>query len=73
MTDHLIAPHGGALVNLIASAGRQAELRDGSRHDVDFVLDGGSCPVGVESTIVDCTLEPPQVLRPGGISADKGF
>jgi L-threonylcarbamoyladenylate synthase len=39
--------------------------------DVDFVLDGGPCPVGVESTIVDCTVDPPQVLRPGGISADE--
>jgi L-threonylcarbamoyladenylate synthase len=39
--------------------------------DVDFVLDGGPCPVGVESTIVDCTVNPPQVLRPGGISADE--
>lgn len=37
---------------------------------VDFVIDGGACPVGVESTIVDCTVDPPQVLRPGGISAD---
>jgi L-threonylcarbamoyladenylate synthase len=34
---------------------------------VDYVLDGGPCPVGVESTIVDCTIDPPQVLRPGGI------
>jgi L-threonylcarbamoyladenylate synthase len=34
---------------------------------VDLVLDGGPCPIGVESTIVDCTCSPPQVLRPGGI------
>ena len=34
---------------------------------VDYVLDGGPCPIGVESTIVDCTVTPPQVLRPGGI------
>ena len=34
---------------------------------VDLVLDGGPCPIGVESTIVDCTCDPPQVLRPGGI------
>ena len=34
---------------------------------VDLVLDGGACPIGVESTIVDCTCTPPQVLRPGGI------
>jgi L-threonylcarbamoyladenylate synthase len=38
--------------------------------DVDFVLDGGACPVGVESTIVDCTDDPPQLLRPGGIPAE---
>lgn len=35
--------------------------------DVDLVLDGGPCPVGVESTIVDCTTPSPQIVRPGGI------
>jgi L-threonylcarbamoyladenylate synthase len=38
---------------------------------VDLVLDGGPCPVGVESTIVDCTVTPPQVLRPGGIPTEQ--
>jgi L-threonylcarbamoyladenylate synthase len=33
----------------------------------DAVLDGGPCPIGVESTIVDLTTEPPQVLRAGAI------
>jgi L-threonylcarbamoyladenylate synthase len=33
----------------------------------DVVLDGGPAPIGVESTIVDCTSDPPQLLRPGGI------
>lgn len=37
---------------------------------VDLVLDGGPCPIGVESTIVDCTCSPPQVLRPGGIPTE---
>lgn len=37
---------------------------------VDYVLDGGACEVGVESTIVDCTADPPQVLRPGGIGVE---
>ncbi len=41
----------------------------GSR--VDYVLDGGACPVGVESTIVDCTAIPPQILRPGGIASEE--
>jgi L-threonylcarbamoyladenylate synthase len=39
--------------------------------DVDLVLDGGECPVGVESTIVDCTVDPAQVLRPGAITAEQ--
>ena len=38
---------------------------------VDLVLDGGPCPIGVESTIVDCTVDPPQVLRPGGIPTEQ--
>lgn len=39
--------------------------------DVDVILDGGACPVGVESTIVDCTVDPPQILRPGGIPTEQ--
>lgn len=35
--------------------------------DVDLILDGGPSSIGVESTIVDCTADPPQILRPGGI------
>ncbi len=38
---------------------------------VDYVLDGGPCPVGVESTIVDCTVVPAQILRPGGIPSEQ--
>jgi L-threonylcarbamoyladenylate synthase len=34
---------------------------------VDCILDGGPCRVGVESTIVDCTVDPPMVLRAGGV------
>jgi L-threonylcarbamoyladenylate synthase len=34
----------------------------------DLVVDGGPCPIGVESTIVDCTADPPRVLRLGAIS-----
>jgi L-threonylcarbamoyladenylate synthase len=32
---------------------------------IDFVIDGGKCPGGEESTIVDITSEPPTILRPG--------
>jgi L-threonylcarbamoyladenylate synthase len=36
----------------------------------DVILDGGRSPIGVESTIVDCTTDPPQLLRPGGIPTE---
>jgi L-threonylcarbamoyladenylate synthase len=36
---------------------------------IDYVLDGGPCRVGLESTIVDVSGPAPTVLRPGGISA----
>jgi L-threonylcarbamoyladenylate synthase len=34
------------------------------------VLDGGACPVGVESTVLDLTISPPRLLRPGGVSLE---
>jgi L-threonylcarbamoyladenylate synthase len=37
--------------------------------DRDQILDGGSCEVGVESTIIDCTGAGPRILRPGAITA----
>jgi L-threonylcarbamoyladenylate synthase len=38
---------------------------------IDAVLDGGACPIGVESTIVDLTSDPPQVLRSGAITREQ--
>jgi L-threonylcarbamoyladenylate synthase len=37
---------------------------------VACVLDGGPCTVGVESTVLDLTVSPPRVLRPGGVSLE---
>lgn len=45
----------------------QSDLGD----DIDLILDGGACPIGVESTIVDCTTDPVQVLRPGAITPEQ--
>ncbi|HEX9728974.1 MAG TPA: bifunctional sulfate adenylyltransferase/adenylylsulfate kinase [Gemmatimonadales bacterium] len=57
MTDHLIAPHGGTLVNLVAEAGRTAELKDGSRDwpswdlterqmcDLELLMNGAFSPL----------------------------
>lgn len=34
---------------------------------IDLILDGGTCPVGLESTVVACLDGSPRLLRPGGI------
>jgi L-threonylcarbamoyladenylate synthase len=39
--------------------------------DALHVLDGGACPVGIESAIVDCTRGAPVLLRPGAISTAR--
>lgn len=44
-----------------------AHVRADLGNDVDLVLDGGLCSVGVESTIVDVRQDP-VILRPGGLS-----
>ena len=36
----------------------------------DVILDGGPCQVGVESTIIDCTTDTPQILRLGAITKE---
>lgn len=45
-----------------------AHVRADLGDDVDVVLDGGPCTVGIESTIVDCTRPEPVVLRTGGVT-----
>jgi L-threonylcarbamoyladenylate synthase len=37
---------------------------------IDLVLDGGPTSIGLESTILDLTVDPPIVRRPGGVSID---
>jgi L-threonylcarbamoyladenylate synthase len=37
----------------------------------DLVLDGGATEVGIESTIIDCSSEAPNILRPGIISKEQ--
>jgi len=36
---------------------------------IPWLLDGGACGVGIESTVVDCSDTVPRILRPGAISA----
>lgn len=37
---------------------------------IDMILDGGEVMIGLESTILDMTVSPPMILRPGAITAD---
>jgi L-threonylcarbamoyladenylate synthase len=37
---------------------------------VDIILDGGPCPIGLESTVLDLTSDRPAILRPGGVPVE---
>lgn len=39
--------------------------------EIDGIIDGGACAVGIESTILDLSGEQPQILRPGQISQQQ--
>lgn len=77
LTSQLLGEFGGGLaapsanrfgaVSPTTAAHVAADLGD----DVDFILDGGPCEVGVESTIVDCTVRPAQILRAGAITDEQ--
>jgi L-threonylcarbamoyladenylate synthase len=45
-------------------------VRDELGDQVDLILDGGACEVGIESTIVDLSSGAPVLLRPGRIAAE---
>ena len=73
LIDGLGAPVVGTSANL---SGRPSALTAdevyaqlGDR--IDLVIDGGRCPGGRESTVVDATAEVPVVLREGAISVDE--
>ncbi|KNY28524.1 L-threonylcarbamoyladenylate synthase [Pseudobacteroides cellulosolvens] len=38
---------------------------------VELIIDGGSSQVGLESTVLDVTVNPPMILRPGGITKEQ--
>ena len=38
---------------------------------VDCILQGEPTEIGLESTVVDCTVDPPRVLRPGAVSIEQ--
>jgi len=67
------APIVGTSANLSGkpSASTADEVRTQLGDKVDLIIDGGRCPGGKESTIVDLTGETPVVLREGAISREE--
>jgi len=62
----LAAPSANRFMRLSATRAQHIDPVLASK--LDLILDGGACPVGLESTVLDMTSEPPRILRPGGIS-----
>ena len=67
------APIVGTSANLSGkpSALTAAEVYAQLGDEVDLIINGGRCPGGRESTIVDLTWEPPLILREGAISREE--
>lgn len=64
--DAVVAPSANTFGHVSPTTAQH--VHDDIGHSVDLILDGGSCEVGIESTIVDCTTSPPQIVRPGVIT-----
>ncbi|MGL6200115.1 MAG: L-threonylcarbamoyladenylate synthase [Lachnospiraceae bacterium] len=45
-----------------------AHVMEDMEGKIDMILDGGSVEIGVESTILDMTVRPPAILRPGAVT-----
>ena len=48
-----------------------ADVLEDMNGKIDGIVDGGPCAVGVESTILDLTCDPPRLLRPGGLTLEE--
>ena len=46
------------------------DIKDEFNSKVDFMVDGGNCNIGIESTVVKVTNEIPVILRPGFVTED---
>ncbi|MFM8664416.1 MAG: L-threonylcarbamoyladenylate synthase, partial [Acidimicrobiaceae bacterium] len=69
LDDAIVAPSANRFGKVSPTSARHVAEDFGN--DVNVILDGGECSIGVESTIVDCTTNPPQILRAGAITAEQ--
>jgi L-threonylcarbamoyladenylate synthase len=65
----LVAPSANTSGKLSPTLASHVRADLGAR--VAAVVDGGPCAVGVESTVVACIDDHPQLLRPGGLDRDS--
>ena len=47
-----------------------AHVKEGLTGKIDMIVDGGPVDIGVESSILDVTVDPPMILRPGAITKE---
>lgn len=76
LTRDVIAAVGSPLAVTSANRSGQPSPRTAAEalaqlgNRIAAVLDGGTCPGGVPSTILDCTTDPPRLLRAGAIPVE---
>jgi len=63
-------PVTSANVSGLPEASDAAEIRDQLGDAIDLILDGGPARGGPASTVVDCSADPPRILRAGAIPAE---
>lgn len=71
--EELRGPITGTSANL---SGRRSpvtaqEVRNQLGETVDLIIDGGRCPHGVDSTVIDFSGEKPRIVREGAVSRDE--
>ncbi|MDR1031129.1 MAG: threonylcarbamoyl-AMP synthase [Treponema sp.] len=50
---------------------KAAHVQEQLGDQVAFIIDGGPCGIGVESTVLDLSAGSPQILRPGGTPRER--
>jgi L-threonylcarbamoyladenylate synthase len=64
-TGAIAAPSANPFGYLSPTSAQHVAAQLGDR--IDYIVDGGPCPVGVESTVLDLASDHPRILRPGGL------
>ncbi|MCM8786187.1 MAG: L-threonylcarbamoyladenylate synthase [Candidatus Omnitrophica bacterium] len=63
------APSANISGGLSPTEAKHVEQQIGDK--IELIIDGGRCPIGIESTVIDLTTEKNVILRPGGITKEE--